>query len=103
MIRKYFISITIVFTITLGITASASGTTDQLSGFMPTQPITPQRQSIPESLNILMACDNGALAQCQGDCSSQRVTCETGHDDGLPCEANYTICMNNCLDIADCK
>ena len=51
----------------------------------------------------LAACSMSALVQCQSECATERVLCETGHDDNLPCEPNYSTCLANCQDIADCK
>ncbi len=47
-------------------------------------------------------CDATLQSQCLGDCSAQRMECETGHDDSLPCEANYTTCTANCTVISGC-
>lgn len=49
------------------------------------------------------ACDTDALARCQDDCSTQRLLCESGDDEHLPCDSNYSTCTTNCLDIAECN
>jgi len=71
--------------------------------------LSPKRMSHSHSLTprngylLLVACDPTVLAQCQSDCGTQRVLCETGHDDNLPCEPDYSTCLANCQDIADCN
>jgi len=65
----------------------------------------PHHQSLTlrDGAVIRMACDSGALDQCNSDCAAERLLCETGHDDGLPCEPNYSTCLLNCQDIAGCN
>lgn len=76
-------------------------------------PLTPPQQCRPPACPIRVAdddtvvvpdvCDAVAQTQCANDCQLQRSDCETGHDDSLPCEANYTTCASNCAVVAGCS
>ena len=56
-----------------------------------------------ETVVVPDACDAAAQAQCTSDCQLLRTDCETGHDDSLPCEANYITCQSNCSVMAGCS
>ena len=55
-----------------------------------------------ETIVVPDACDATVQSQCASDCQILRADCETGHDDSLPCEANYTTCASNCAVMAGC-
>ena len=49
------------------------------------------------------SCDASVQSQCINDCQVIRSDCETGHEDNLPCEPNYTTCASNCAVMAGCS
>ena len=55
-----------------------------------------------ETIVVPDACDATLQSQCASDCQILRADCETGHDDSLPCETNYTTCASNCAVMAGC-
>ena len=65
-------------------------------------PRCPLRLADDDTVVVPDICDATAQAQCANDCQVLRADCETGHDDSLPCEANYTTCASNCAVMAGC-
>ncbi|MEI6557626.1 MAG: hypothetical protein WCO00_04405 [Rhodospirillaceae bacterium] len=63
----------------------------------------PVRVAEDDSVVVPDSCDAAAQSQCRYDCQILRTDCETGHDDSLPCEANYTTCASNCGVMAGCS
>ena len=55
-----------------------------------------------ETIVVPDTCDATLQSQCASDCQILRADCETGHDDSLPCETNYTTCASNCAVMAGC-
>ena len=62
----------------------------------------PVRVADDETVVVPDACDATLQSQCASDCQILRADCETGHDDSLPCETNYTTCASNCAVMAGC-
>ncbi len=56
-----------------------------------------------ETIVIPDVCSASTQTQCTNDCQMTRAECESGHDDSVPCEGNYTTCASNCSVIAGCS
>ncbi len=65
--------------------------------------LAPIRLADDATVVVPDTCDTTVQAQCTYDCQILRADCETGHDDSLPCEANYSTCTSNCAVMAGCN